>query len=468
MALDLSQYSIQELQDLLGQIKAKGSDASQEQAATTPQVPLSDIRIQFRKEMEANPAVYKKLLASTDAEVGDQDEKSKIAYMESVMNRAKARGMTLEETLSDSSYYPKATLDRLNRPVTVDMHENLNPLIHRVLEGSNITNFATGNESGSERSGGAPITYKSPGGYERFVLENPDKAWTKNVSSGGGPDLGVSGTTIELPEDLSTYKLPTGKITTEDITKGARYQALQIAKGLQDAGTPLTAGEFKKLMLSQYSAIEKAQAPAELKEIPGQQLEGLSVYANNFDILKNLQKYHADAVDKGAPGFGSWTEAALGGPLHMGQTTQEGIKFNTALEASVSQIARGLGGQTGVLTDKDLEVTRRYLPQPGDSKETAANKVRVLQDQTKDMLRRKLDFYQSSGYQTAGLEKVYSSLTDRLNEENQKSANAPGTDQKQKQNATDNLASKLEDLTRKKGQSTNPQINEWTKGFFGQ
>jgi N-acetyl-anhydromuramyl-L-alanine amidase AmpD len=610
MALDLSQYSVQELQDLLGQIKAKGSDSSQEQAAT-PQIPLSDIRVQFRKEMEADPAVYKKLLASIQAEVGDRGEDSQVAYAETVMNRARARGMTLSETLSDSKYYPKSTLDRLNQPVTVEMHDRLNPLVHRVLEGSNITNFATGNESADQTSGNAPITYKSGQG-ERFVLENRDKDWTKNIvgadagadglnlitdiraqpnsfrkgrgdnqiqniilhstdgteksdlnqlTTGGvsahyyvtrdgriynlvndsdsafhagqtidnarfgnaatlgieqehidgkedwpdvqvqataklvsnlqkkyglnndnilrhsdiaperkvdpvdypwhnfysyvggsrnmssRPDVSLASNTIELPEDLSTYKLPTGTMTPEDISKGARYQALQIAKGLQDAGTPLTAGEFKKLMLSQYSAIEKAQAPAELKEIPGQQLEGLSVYANNFDILNNLKKLHAEAVDAGSPGFGTWIRAGMGGQ-DVGQT---GIKFNTALEASVSQIARGLGGQTGVLTDKDLEVTRKYLPQPGDSKTTAENKIKVLQEQTRDMLRRKLDFYQGGGYQTAGLEKVYSSLTDRLNEENKKSASAPGTDQKQKENARQVAIRNVEELNRKKG-----------------
>src|SRR6266850_1101604 len=486
MALDLSQYSVAELQDLLG--KTKGADSAVEtatiyhtpagdvdnpdyivkstgkkasdypssgggsvtQASSTEQasvqpVPLSDIRIQFRKEMDDNPAVYKKLLASTDAEVGDQDQKSKVAYMESVMNRAKARGMTLDETLSDSHYYPKVTLDRLNQPVSVDTHQNLNPLVHRVLEGSNLTNFATGNESGSEHSGGAPVTYKSPAGYERFVLENPDKTWTKNVA-GGGSGTDVSSSTIELPEDLTTYKLPTGKLTSEDISKGARYQALQVAKSLQDAGTPLTAGEFKKLVLSQYGAIEKANVSAELKEIPGQQLEGLSVYANNFDILNKLKELHADAVTKGRPGFGNWPTAAMGGQ----DVSQEGIKFNTALEASVSQIARGLGGQTGVLTDKDLEVTRRYLPKPGDSIETAANKIKVLQEQTQTMLGRKLDFYRGSGYQTSGLDVIHNNMTDFLKTQDQKIANAPGTDQKQKQNANDNVSEQIDNIRRTK------------------
>jgi N-acetyl-anhydromuramyl-L-alanine amidase AmpD len=610
MALDLSQYSIQELQDLLGQIKAKGSDASQEQAATTPQVPLSDIRIQFRKEMESDPSVYKKLLASMQAEVGDQGEDSQVAYAETVMNRARARGMTLSETLSDPKYYPKSTLDRLNQSVSVDLHNRFNPLVHRVLEGSNITNFATGNESADQTSGNAPITYKSGQG-ERFVLENRDKDWTKNIvgsdagsdglnlitdiraqsnsfrkgrggnqiqniilhstdgteksdlnqlTTGGvsahyyvtrdgriynlvndqdsafhagqtidnarfgngatlgieqehidgkedwpdiqvqataklvstlqkkyglnndnilrhsdiaperkvdpvdypwhnffsyvggsrnmssRPDVSLASNTIELPEDLSTYKLPTGTMTPEDISKGARYQALQIAKGLQDAGTPLTAGEFKKLVLSQYGAIEKAQAGAELKEIPGQQLEGLSVYANNFDILNNLKKLHAEAIDAGAHGFGSWAAAATQDP----NVDQEGIKFNTALEAAVSQIARGLGGQTGVLTDKDLDVTRRYLPQPGDSKITAANKIKVLQEQTQTMLKRKLEFYQGSGYQTAGVQKVYDDMTNFLADENKKSAAAPGSDQKQKQNLTDTVTDQLVNLTTQK------------------
>jgi len=54
------------------------------------------------------------------------------------------------------------------------------PIIKNVLGGSNVSNLATGNESGTVRSGGAPITY-NPGTGERFVAENADRDWYRNT-----------------------------------------------------------------------------------------------------------------------------------------------------------------------------------------------------------------------------------------------------------------------------------------------
>ncbi|HET9373623.1 MAG TPA: hypothetical protein VFO40_01520 [Chthoniobacterales bacterium] len=513
MALDLSTLSVDELQTLLGQIRGKTKEPDSSSLGTTTifhtpegdvdnpdyvlkstgkkassypseelggsksgggestRSSLSDIRVQFRKELEANPNLQHKLLSSVMAEVGNQGEEAQTAYLESVMNRAKARGQTLDETISDSGYYPAVTMARLNDRISPELGAKLSPIVNRVLAGSNVAKFATGNESGKVTSAGAPITFMAGG--ERFVVENPDAGWHKNISAGSGDDgSGVTSNVIELPSDLATWKMPSGVLSSEDVAKAAKYRSLQLAQGMEQAGTPLTVSEYKKLVLSQYAAIEKENVPAEPekpKEIPGQQLEGLSVYANNFDILDNLQKLHANAVDKGAPGFGSWVEAGIPGLSGTAQkSTQEGVAFNTALEASVSQIARGLGGQTGVLTDKDLDVTRKYLPQPGDSKETAANKVAVMKAQARDMLGRKIQFYAASGYNTAGLAEIYKNMMTQTATEDQKSAGAPGDDQKQKQNTKDNVSKTLEDLTRQKRQSTNPAIQDWTKGFFGQ
>ena len=60
------------------------------------------------------------------------------------------------------------------------------PVLQSVLQGSNIADYATGNESGPKvHSHEAPITFK-PGTSvddERFIIEEPDLGWASKFST---------------------------------------------------------------------------------------------------------------------------------------------------------------------------------------------------------------------------------------------------------------------------------------------
>lgn len=142
---------------------------------------LATARGRIAQELQ-DPAVLQKLMASTQAEVGNQGSAAKLGYIESVMNRSLARGATLNQTISDTGYYPNSTISQLGQQVPDKTQAELNAHIQSALAGSNLTNFATGNESGKVRSGGAPITF-NPGTGERFVLENKDKGWQQILGS---------------------------------------------------------------------------------------------------------------------------------------------------------------------------------------------------------------------------------------------------------------------------------------------
>lgn len=117
---------------------------------------LGTVRARIAQELQTNPDLRRKLMASTYAEVGDQGSTAMQAYMESVMNRASARNQSLDHTISDPNYYPRTTLSKLNR---TKFSKSLDPLIEQVLAGSNVAKYATGNESGSVHSGGAPVVF---------------------------------------------------------------------------------------------------------------------------------------------------------------------------------------------------------------------------------------------------------------------------------------------------------------------
>lgn len=152
---------------------------------------LAQSRSSFAQELQ-NSENRRLLIASARAEVGDQGTEARLAYTESVMNRALASNRNLQNTIIDpynprtgSGYYPDSTIRRLNNSVSKEEYAEYNPIIDKALGGSNISNLATGNESGRLHS--MPVTY-DPGSGERFVDESKYSDWRaqtqKSLSSG--------------------------------------------------------------------------------------------------------------------------------------------------------------------------------------------------------------------------------------------------------------------------------------------
>src|SRR4029077_6820335 len=95
-----------------------------------------------------DPKVRDKLIAYIKAEVGGQGELAKQAIAETFANRGVARNQRLSDVLS-GSYFPNITHQRASRPVSEADRAAYQPVIDKVLGGSNITNYATGNASGT-------------------------------------------------------------------------------------------------------------------------------------------------------------------------------------------------------------------------------------------------------------------------------------------------------------------------------
>lgn len=171
-------------------------------------------RGRFAKEL-ADPRVRDRLIAYTQAEVGGQGPEAQQAFMETIFNRAIARNQPLAQVLS-GSYFPATTHTRAARPVGDTMRASYEPIIGKVMAGSNITNYATGNASGTVGFAGGPQT--AAFGGERFGIEGPDKGWWTRVGAEGPGAPGSVGYTAtpglpgaaQRPIDLSTPAQPGG------------------------------------------------------------------------------------------------------------------------------------------------------------------------------------------------------------------------------------------------------------------
>jgi len=133
---------------------------------------LARIRQGYAQELN-NPRVAGQLYALTHREVGSQGRDAQQAFMETVFNRAASRGMSLAQVMADPNYYPRQSLGRA--AFTQDQVHNYRQVALDTIQGSNISNYATGNASGTVGFAGGPQTYRAGG--ERFGIEGPDKNW---------------------------------------------------------------------------------------------------------------------------------------------------------------------------------------------------------------------------------------------------------------------------------------------------
>lgn len=134
-------------------------------------------------DLNSNPELRSRLYAFTEAEVGSQGSAAQQAFMESVINRADARGQSIDSVLSNNGYWPSSTLNRVNAGYNPGaMNTKYSGIFGSVAGGSNVCNFCTGNASGSVGFGGGPQT--SSYGGEKFGIENNSK--DRNWASGRG------------------------------------------------------------------------------------------------------------------------------------------------------------------------------------------------------------------------------------------------------------------------------------------
>lgn len=214
------------LSQFLGQQQSGSGQQATTQGAPSPVYgSLAQGRARFAQELQ-NPKVRNLMMASIDAEVGDQQAPAWQAYAESVMNRANATNRSLVDTIIDpynprtkTGYYPASTINKLGASMNKDQFAQYNPIIDSALSGSNISNLATGNESGRLHS--MPVTYDPQSG-ERFVAEAKYNDWRQTQSQalasstqpvqpqGQGPPIQqlMGAVTSSQLQDLTRYFQP--------------------------------------------------------------------------------------------------------------------------------------------------------------------------------------------------------------------------------------------------------------------
>lgn len=229
----------------------------------------------------SDPTTRRTLIGNVAAEVGDQFKANPDvarAKLETIANRAAARGMTLAQAATDRAYYPPVTLQRMQR-VSPDVEAQYGPLIDEVAGGSNVSNYATGNASGTVGFAGGPQTYQAPGTYERFGIEGPDRRWADQQMRLGGPTQPtaepVGDTSGAMPGIWNGANVVGGNAPSAE-RRGFAGQVLPQTQGYQpqipQRTQPQATPNFGRMAPQQYDAavaniIAQRWMPAETKQL---------------------------------------------------------------------------------------------------------------------------------------------------------------------------------------------------------
>jgi hypothetical protein len=189
-------------------------------------------RSAFATEL-ANPAVRSRLFAMTEAEVGGQGSQAQQAFMETLFNRASARGMSLSDVMSDRGYFPASTFASADRAFAAGgLDAKYGDLFARVRSGSNLSSYATGNASGTVGFNGGPMTFAAGG--ERFGIEGPDASWASRLQqSSDAASQSIAG----LGNNSNSAVDAISKLTTG--SNGAAQTLTTSAGGISEAGLSL-------------------------------------------------------------------------------------------------------------------------------------------------------------------------------------------------------------------------------------
>src|SRR5215469_2920167 len=230
-----------------------------QQPPPTGEPDLEEYRAQHASDLE-DPRLLGDLFNLTHNEVGGQGPEARQAFMESVMNRATARGQSLSQAINDRRYYPGVSFRASSlSPEDIGRYSDT---LQDVIGGSNISNYATGNASGRVGFNGGPHTFSAGG--ERFGVEGPDVGWHQRAGGGAGQELQPSSNYAQNQQAAMMASRMTGKpleqVDTSDLNQILQSQIEGRSRGLMAGDQPTIAAVEQTQQTLQDQADQQTNA----------------------------------------------------------------------------------------------------------------------------------------------------------------------------------------------------------------
>ena len=302
---------------------------------------------------------------------------------------------------------------------------------------------------GTRNNLGLPINFKGAIGYRIVpkgsappdnavpsVQQTAQTAQTQDVTSGQFGQGTIPNTVTINQLDASDVRDPSihgQTMTNAEIAKWARVKTDEIAGMYDDAGVPMTVKEYKEQLQKYVDAGTKYQeAKEDLKPIPQQWNDSFNSAANlvtpSFAVTDDKGQPVRD--QSGQPVMQSqlqqlkdlWVEmkkAPSLAALEWFKLTGKGIEIPAnvqdqrvrnymALALSLApNIAKGLQGQVGNLSEQEQANALNLLPTKFDDEASAMAKLQRIEDMSRRQMKNNIDQERAQYYDASGHEQIY-------------------------------------------------------------
>lgn len=206
-------------------------------------------------------------------------------------------------------------------------------------------------------------------------------------------------------------KKPTGdgSMTTPELYNYAQRQAQDYVRSMAQAGAPVSLEEYKKQVGQFFDAANKQNIGVEPQRLGNDDVESLSALKYGVDSISGL----ADAAKAVNPQeWQKFAAVVAGGKLQdinqfLTGGSDELKKYAALKEMLMGNVARGLGGQKGPMSDQDIVHVEKYMPMPTDSAAVAEYKANMLKQQSLTMIRDKLKYARAAHFDTEAFDRDY-------------------------------------------------------------
>ncbi len=235
---------------------------------------LATIRKALSDQMNADTANAAKqvFFYRTYKEVGGQGELAIQAFMESIFNRAASRSYSIYETVDGHDGYYPYKLDSSSGSVDDATATKYATILEKVVAGSNLIKFGTGNASGNVGVG--EQTYESNG--ERFGIETGDAGWAKDMKEKCAASAQPSSSTSKEVPDSDNARAIAKFLTTTNFS-GNNDQPMNAVQMAAIMGNLYKESGFNPAAVghsgSYFRGIAQWQDPGRWNNIPEPQVD---------------------------------------------------------------------------------------------------------------------------------------------------------------------------------------------------
>lgn len=246
---------------------------------------------------------------------------------------------------------------------------------------------------------------------EAIKLKFPGRQIRYTVDPAGGVPMFVA---TEKPDPVLEQQAVAAISLAEsedDLAELKKNQAVQIMMSVPGSKVPELYRTFRSSLVKERQADDtigaRRDAANKRERIPASLFESTEKMKNSFNSLQDIKKSYDN--DKGIK------DPFIGLVRELNPYDTDARTLAAKVTAAVPMLARGIFGEVGVLTDKDMATYKSLLPNVRSPEEAAKKLFEFLSNKLETVYNERIDSLEQQGYNVKGFRKVGGKKTAAVN-----------------------------------------------------